>query len=281
MVEKTALWSRVCRTNPRHVKQITGKDYGGNSPKPYYIVKRLTDEFGPCGIGWGYSIDSERFERFSDTDVLHIARVTLWYDLDGHRGQVTQMGQTKATYQTKDGKFKVDEDAPKKSVTDALVKCASYLGFAGDIFAGRWDDSRYVDAVAAHFAQNPEPDFDDAPRQPRPVQNGHAANGNGHARNAAPPPKRPTPEADALGRYFRDTLKLTAPAMLTPLLEAGSGLEVSTMDELRAREDSDSCARVIRSTLEAMVAAGKTPQQIREWADKTVREAREESQIPY
>lgn len=46
----------------------------------------------------------------------------------------------------------LDEDAPKKSVTDALVKCASYLGFAGDIFSGRWDDSKYVAEAAAEWA---------------------------------------------------------------------------------------------------------------------------------
>ena len=147
------LWDRVFKTDPKHVKPITGKDYSGNSPKPYYIVERLTQEFGPCGIGWGYTIESERFERFSDTDVLHIARVRMWFMLGGKRGEVEQMGQTKATYVTGQGKFKVDEDAPKKSVTDALVKCASYLGFAGDIFSGRWDDSKYVAELKKEFSE--------------------------------------------------------------------------------------------------------------------------------
>jgi hypothetical protein len=94
---------------------------------------------------------NERFERFSDTDTLHVAVVRFWYvlndergGLDGKRGELEQVGQTKASYLSNAGKFILDEDAPKKSVTDALVKCASYLGFAGDIFSGRWDDSRYV-----------------------------------------------------------------------------------------------------------------------------------------
>ena len=144
MADNKALWQRVCVTDPKAVKPITGKQYAGNSPKPYWIVERLTDEFGPCGTGWGFTILNERFERFSDTDTLHVAVVRLWYVLDGKRGEFEQIGQTKATYTTNAGKFMLDEDAPKKSVTDALVKCASYLGFAGDIFSGRWDDSRYV-----------------------------------------------------------------------------------------------------------------------------------------
>ncbi len=145
------LWQRVCMTDPQAVKPITGKQYSGNSPKPYWIVERLTDEFGPCGIGWGFSILNERMERLSDTDVLHVALVRFWYMLGDKRGELEQIGQTKATYLSSKDRLIVDEDAPKKSVTDALVKCASYLGFAGDIFSGRWDDSKYVASAAKEW----------------------------------------------------------------------------------------------------------------------------------
>lgn len=151
MSDNKKLWDAVFVTDPKAVKEITGKQYKGNSPKPYWIVSRLTDEFGPCGIGWGFTIISERFERFSDTDSLHIAAVRFWYMLGEKRGELEQIGQTKATYQSAQGKFIIDEDAPKKSVTDALVKCASYLGFAGDIFSGRWDDSKYVAQAGAEW----------------------------------------------------------------------------------------------------------------------------------
>lgn len=151
-MDNKALWKRAFTTDPRAVKPITGKQYSGNSPKPYWIVERLTDEFGPCGIGWGFTILNERMERLTDTDVLHVAVVRFWYEYETTdcgvvrkaRGEFEQIGQTKAVYAKKDGTLLVDEDAPKKSVTDALVKCASYLGFAGDIFSGMWDDSKYV-----------------------------------------------------------------------------------------------------------------------------------------
>lgn len=151
-----ALWDRVCVTDPRAVKPITGKQYSGNSPKPYWIVERLTEEFGPCGKGWGFTILNERMERLTDTDVLHVAVVRFWYVSEGTRCELEQIGQTKAVYAKKNGELLVDEDAPKKSVTDALVKCASYIGFAGDIFSGRWDDSKYV-AWARDQYTEPEP----------------------------------------------------------------------------------------------------------------------------
>lgn len=146
------LWNRVAKTDPRQVKEITGKQYKGNSPKPYYIVQRLTEEFGPCGIGWGFTILNERMERLTEHEILHVAVVRLWFVMGDKRGEFEQIGQTKAVYAKKDGGLMVDEDAPKKSVTDALVKCASYLGFAGDIFAGRWDDSKYVAELRREFA---------------------------------------------------------------------------------------------------------------------------------
>lgn len=160
MGDNKALWQRVCVTDPKAVKPITGKQYSGNSPKPYWIVERLTDEFGPCGIGWGFTILNERFEHFGDgktAEVLHIAVVRFWYMLGDKRGELEQVGQTRASYTTSKDKFLVDEDAPKKSVTDALVKCASYLGFAGDIFSGRWDDSKYVAWAADEWAQRNQP----------------------------------------------------------------------------------------------------------------------------
>ncbi len=145
-----ALWEQVCTTDPRAVKPITGKQYQGNSPKPYWLIERATEVFGPVGIGWGVEVKSERFERLGEFDVLHVAVVSVWYVRDGVRSQTfDQMGGTKAAYKTAKGMLMVDEDAGKKSVTDGIVKCLSMIGFAGDIFSGRWDDSKYVAQAGA------------------------------------------------------------------------------------------------------------------------------------
>lgn len=149
-------------TAPHAVKAITGKQYKGNSPKPYWIIERATETFGPCGIGWGVEVVNERFERFGDTESLHIALVRVWYELDGKRGHIEQMGQTRSSYVSSGGKFIVDEDAPKKSVTDGMVKCLSMLGFAGDIFSGQWDDSKYVEWAAQETARREAPTLNDA-----------------------------------------------------------------------------------------------------------------------
>jgi len=168
-MSKMALWNSVCVTDPSAVKPITGKQYKGNSPKPYWLIQRATETFGPCGIGWGVEVVNERFERFAD-EALHVAKVRVWYELSGQRGVIEQMGQTKAAYTSAAGKHIVDEDAPKKSVTDGMVKCLSMLGFAGDIFSGQWDDSRYIQWAAEETnrrvnpPEEPKQDQDTSPK---------------------------------------------------------------------------------------------------------------------
>ena len=152
MGDNLALWEAVGKTDPSQVKPITGKPYKGSSPKPYYLIKCATETFGPCGIGWGFKIVSERVEDGAQGDKVHIAHVLVWYEWEGKRGEVEHVGQTMFAGKNKNGPF-TDEDAPKKSVTDALVKALSMIGFAGDIFMGRYDDSKYVAELRQEFSE--------------------------------------------------------------------------------------------------------------------------------
>jgi hypothetical protein len=151
------LWNEAFITDPSAVKKITGKQYQGDSPKPYWLIQRATEIFGPCGEGWGVEVKSESFFRLAENEVMHSAVVVVWYTRDGKRCQIEQMGQTKACYTKKDGGLMTDEDAGKKSVTDGMVKCLSMIGFAGDIFSGLWNDSKYVEYAAAETEKRNAP----------------------------------------------------------------------------------------------------------------------------
>ena len=151
------LWGKVFVTDKAHVSEIKGKSYKGNSPRPYYLIQKATETFGPCGIGWGYRIVEQGTQEVRYPEPLgntgntverlminHWVLVEFWYKLDGVKSEpIQQYGGTKLSYRTSTGKQEFDEDAQKKSVTDALIKCMSCVGFAGDIFSGRWDDSKY------------------------------------------------------------------------------------------------------------------------------------------
>lgn len=146
--ENLALWEAHEDIDPKFTKAITGRDYGGTSPNPQYVIKCLTDLFGPVGKGFGWRVVTEGFERLGDTS-LHWCRIEFWHT---DRANVFEAyGQTKAAYVTSKGTMRVDEDAPKKSLTDAIVKAASQIGIAANIFLGRWDDQKYVADVNAEY----------------------------------------------------------------------------------------------------------------------------------
>lgn len=149
MTDNLTLWYSVEKTPPSQVKEITGKSYKGNSPKPHYLIHKATETFGPCGIGWGFTIEDERIEEGAGGERMSIARVKVWFKWNGERGEVEHIGGTSFSGTRANGRTFTDEDAPKKSVTDALIKALSMIGFAGDIFMGRYDDSKYVSDLRA------------------------------------------------------------------------------------------------------------------------------------
>ena len=139
-MSNTQLWDSVYKTDPAHTKHFTkGGGFSGTAIKPFYLMHKATEVFGVCGIGWGWS-------ELEHTVVVGVwcSKVELWFIYNNQRGTIQQWGQTVMQGKNKHGDF-VDEEAPKKAVTDAVTKCLSYLGFAGDVHMGKFDDSKYVD----------------------------------------------------------------------------------------------------------------------------------------
>ena len=121
------------------------------------MAKAATERFGPIGIGWGYEILEERLDDagpiYHEGDLLcqsklHTIKLRLWYKhQDGDKllvGDLIQFGHTKYIYKSSRG-FSTDWDVAKKSLTDAMKKCLSLLGFCADIFTGQFDDQDYVE----------------------------------------------------------------------------------------------------------------------------------------
>lgn len=148
-----AIWEAVEKTPTTATKQATVNGQNITAIDTIHMVKLATKVFGPTGIGWGYKIDVDRFDQGAPVmlkdqvighEQTHTCQLTLWYEWEGKRGEVTHFGHTRAVYMTNKGKFITDGEAPKKSVTDAMKKCLSQLGFAADIFTGLFDNQDYV-----------------------------------------------------------------------------------------------------------------------------------------
>lgn len=149
MTNNLELWERFADIDPKFTKPITGKPYKGTSPNPQYVIRCLTEMFGPVGQGFGWSVMADGFTPLGD-EVLHWCRIHFWHGKDG--SGFDAYGQTKALMKTKSG-LMLDEDAPKKSLTDAIVKAASQIGVGSNIFLGRWDDQKYVEQVNREYRE--------------------------------------------------------------------------------------------------------------------------------
>jgi hypothetical protein len=146
--ENMRYWDQFADIDPKFTKAITGKSYKGTSPNPQYVIQCLTDMFGPVGQGFGWDVVAEAFTELGG-ETLHWCRIKFWHT--DRTNTFDSYGQTKACYTTNSGKIMVDEDAPKKSLTDAIIKAASHIGIAANIFLGRWGDQKYVAQVDAEY----------------------------------------------------------------------------------------------------------------------------------
>lgn len=153
--KRVSIWSQVEKTPTTAIKAAKVDGQQLTSLHHMHTVRKATELFGPCGIGWGYEITEERFDQgapYLDPkdghivayELIHTIFLTVWYKWGSETGRVSNFGHTRYMYRTKDGRFITDGEAPKKSVSDALKKCFSMLGFSADVYEGRFDDQEYV-----------------------------------------------------------------------------------------------------------------------------------------
>lgn len=149
--EKMEVWDAVSRTNPDHTKHVNQRG-GFTAIDAHYQIMNATAQFGPIGVGWGYTSGEPIFQG----EVV-IVPVTLW-----HGDRSNSFGPVYGCAKMFSGKL--DADAPKKAGTDALTKLLSQLGFNADVFLGKFDDNKYVSELKEEFKEKPPEKTDDQKR---------------------------------------------------------------------------------------------------------------------
>lgn len=169
-----AMWHTLMPTDAKisvggGEKEITksfqrGGGFRGTAINPTYVVMRLTAAFGPVGLGWGYEIIADDVvlggpvldanKQVLGHEMVQRTRIRFWWRHSENgltkQGEFHQVGQTMfVEYRKNSGTFYTDEEAWKKSLTDAITKAASHLGIAADVHLGLWDDNKYVATRAA------------------------------------------------------------------------------------------------------------------------------------
>lgn len=150
-----AIWNQVDKTDTRYTKDAKVGGQQITSLNGTAMIMKATEVFGPVGIGWGWKIIEERFDDGHEIyagegdkrtcigrEIGHTVKICLWFVQDGQRGEIEQYGCTRYQYKTNYG-MTTDGEAPKKSLTDAIKKALSMLGFSADVFLGMFDDLDY------------------------------------------------------------------------------------------------------------------------------------------
>lgn len=155
------LWRSVETTDPAMTTPVGYGKRKFTTVDPQYQLLQATKLWGPYGNRWGLrNIKYQILEvRGNDKVVLETR------DKEGNLVQSCEQmadyikysiiveaeffypfnGQTVAFPILNDDKYLVDDDTLKKVLTNTRSKALSYLGFAADVFLGKFDDTKYVE----------------------------------------------------------------------------------------------------------------------------------------
>lgn len=119
-----------------------GRLKGKTDINPMWRIKALTEQFGPCGFGWKYTITDKRMEQGANGEVAAFVDIDLYVKVgDTWSEAIPGTGGSTFIAKEKSGLYTSDE-CFKMGLTDAISVACKALGFGADIYwAG--DSSKY------------------------------------------------------------------------------------------------------------------------------------------
>lgn len=142
-MDNLELWNKWKAPPATAIKPIeAGRLKGKNDINPLWRIKVITEEFGPCGQGWKYTIDKLWLEPGGNDEVAAFALVSVSYKIgDAWSEPIQGIGGSMLVTKESRGLYTSDE-AYKMAVTDALSVALKALGVAADVYFGIFD-SKY------------------------------------------------------------------------------------------------------------------------------------------
>lgn len=137
--DNLAIWE-ASRAVPNEAKKAipAGRLKGMTDINPMWRIKKLTELFGPAGIGWYYEIERTWLDQGEDQAVTCNVLIKL-YTVDQTTGKVSfpiqGLGGAMFVSKEKNGYY-TDDEAYKKALTDAISVACKALGIGADVY---WD----------------------------------------------------------------------------------------------------------------------------------------------
>lgn len=136
-----------------------GRLKGMTDINPMWRIKRLTEIFGPCGVGWWYEITGKRIEYDEATKQrAAFVDINLYYinpDTGENSHAIPGTGGASFVAQERNGPYLSDE-CFKMALTDAISVSAKALGVGADVYFAK-DRDKYNSAPASSGEAPPPP----------------------------------------------------------------------------------------------------------------------------
>ena len=145
------VWCKLENTPAEAQKEITaGRLKGFTDINPMWRLKKLTEVFGPCGIGWKYVIQNAQIVPGANDEMAAFVDILLFY-VDPSTGNwsegVPGFGGSMFVAKEKNGPHTSDE-CFKMALSDAIGTACKALGMSADIYFSK-DRSKYTGGQGA------------------------------------------------------------------------------------------------------------------------------------
>jgi len=150
-MSNTRIWDALGKTDPAQTKPFQrAGGFSGTAVKPMWSFKRMTEHFGPCGIGWG-NVEPQFQVHPAGEEMMVFCTAGIWYREGDLKSDIIYgVGGDKFYISQKSGVRSSDE-AFKAAYTDALGNAMKLIGVAADVHMGLFDDNKYVREVGEEF----------------------------------------------------------------------------------------------------------------------------------
>ena len=158
-MDNMKLWNAVCRPPATALKTIAGGRLKGMTDvNPQFRYEAMTEQFGPCGVGWKYEIANVWSQSASEGQEFAFAKVKLYFKQEGEWSDpIPGIGGSLLIGKESTG-LHANDEAYKMAVTDALSVAMKMLGVAADVYAGKWDGAKYKTEAAPAPVTKAEPE---------------------------------------------------------------------------------------------------------------------------
>lgn len=111
-----------------------GRLKGFTDINPMWRIRKLTELFGPCGVGWYYTIEREWLEPTETGEVAAFVRIHLYIKVDGEWSQpIVGVGGSAFVANESKG-ARMSDEAYKMAQTDALSVACKNLGIGAEVY---------------------------------------------------------------------------------------------------------------------------------------------------